>query len=121
MVTARLQNFLLILAATVLPGLLWPLLASGRIWLPGLIAGALLALADWFFPAVTAPLWRVTRKFGHLIGQISSLALMATMYIALIVPLGLLLQFFSARPHQGTDTYFIPAESREKNHMRRMF
>lgn len=114
---------LLMIGMGLLSGLAWPLLNGSPPWLPGLLIGIGLGVADWCRPQLTAPLWRATKRLGQQLGHYNGMLLSALFYLIVITPVGMAIQLFrpSTERAKMSESFYQAPEARKKDHMRRTF
>ncbi|MCC6217606.1 MAG: hypothetical protein IT376_22295 [Polyangiaceae bacterium] len=84
------------LASVVVAAALWRLDGWARAAAMG--AGALLGLASWRRPALLVPVSRVAGRLARRIGRVTTPVALVLLYLAVLVPVGLLLRAFRVDP-----------------------
>lgn len=116
---------LLTLLVTLITGILLPILRGHDIWWWLVVAGLLLGLGDWRFPALTQPLWTLIGKLGDAIASTMNLIVMTLLYLLVIIPIGLALKpriRKASRLAEQAESFYCPVtEERNDKHMERPF
>lgn len=118
-------SFLLFLMVAGVWSLLLPWLAGQPAVLPGILAGAIIGLVGVAIPQSMRPLRQVLHWWGHWMGRINATLLTGLVFLALVVPMGLLRQALRRRRHDVTETetgsFYQAPEPRDPGHMTRTF
>ena len=113
----------IVIAITLVFGLLVPLMRGQHpVWLY-LTVGGLVSLADLFFPQTVEPIWNTLKKGGETLSKLVTLFLMAITYVAVIVPFGLAKQIFFRKNLQANRASYYDSTlpKRDPKHMEHPF
>lgn len=103
-------------------GLAWPLLHQHSLWLPGLFI-SVLGLGDYLFPRQIAPLFRFLESAGKAVAHYNGIVLLSLVYVLIIAPAGIFFQLIRRPKPSSCSPYsfYEKPDSRDSDHMRRMF
>lgn len=94
---------------------LWPWIPAGAFWLTAAVA-----------PALLAPVYRGWMRFGHVLGWINTRIILGLMFYTVFLVVAVIMKLLGKDPlsrklDKTLNSYRVPSEVRERNHMEKPF
>ena len=94
---------------------LWPWIPAGAFWLTAVAA-----------PALLAPVYRGWMRFGHVLGWINTRIILGLMFFTVFLVVAVIMKLLRKDPlsrklDKTLNSYRVPSEVRERNHMEKPF
>ncbi len=94
---------------------LWPWIPAGAFWLTAAAA-----------PALLAPVYRGWMRFGHVLGWINTRIILGLMFFTVFLVVAVIMKLLRKDPlsrklDKTLNSYRVPSEVRERNHMEKPF
>ena len=94
---------------------LWPWVVAGLLWVPAL-----------FIPGVLRPVYTIWMKIGHAVGWVNTRIILAVLFYALVLPMGLIMRLFGKDPmarkvDKSASSYRIDSVSESKDRLEKPY
>jgi len=94
---------------------LWPWVPAGAFWLTAAVS-----------PALLAPVYRGWMRFGHVLGWLNTRIILGLMFYTVFLVVAVIMKLLGKDPlsrklDKTLNSYRVPSEVRERNHMEKPF